>query len=148
MMQNGLLCKNVDGNVVIVVPKLMQMNIVKKAHDQGHFKFKKLEEIIKKEFYIPHLKSKVDEVVSNCVDCILIEKKSGKLEGKLHPIPKQFISLDTFHMDHVGPMPSTNKNYQHILTTCIHEICLAFSNKVNNNSRNNKQITSCYQHFR
>lgn len=116
VMHNGLLCKNIDGNIVIVVPEQMQLSLVRKAHEQGHFKQKKLEAIICKEFFIPSLKARIDDVVANCVDCILIEKKNGKMEGKLHPIPKEAVPLDTFHVDHVGPMPSTNKNYQHILT--------------------------------
>lgn len=33
----------------------------------------------------------------------------------MHPIDKEPLPLSTFHMDHLGPMPSTNKNYVHIL---------------------------------
>ncbi|KAG5863402.1 hypothetical protein JTB14_004284 [Gonioctena quinquepunctata] len=33
----------------------------------------------------------------------------------LHPIPKQEGPLHTYHVDHLGPMPSTNKNYHYIL---------------------------------
>lgn len=45
---------------------------------------------------------------------MLIEK--GVKEGMLHPIPKEDTPLHTYHVDFIGPMPSTNKNYQHILT--------------------------------
>lgn len=54
-------------------------------------------------------------VISNCIECILCSKKEGKKEGFLYPINKEPVPLDTFHMDHLGPMPSTNKNYAHIL---------------------------------
>ncbi|GBN87135.1 Pro-Pol polyprotein [Araneus ventricosus] len=43
-------------------------------------------------------------------------KKSGKKEGFLNPIPKEEIPLSTYHIDFKGPLPSTNKSYQHIFT--------------------------------
>lgn len=115
VMHNGLLCKEKDGYMLIVVPDLMQLNIIRRAHDQGHFKYAKLEAMISKEFFIPQLQSKVKDVCDNCVECILIEKKSGKQQGLLHPIPKEPLPLDTFHIDHLGPMTSTNRMYNHVL---------------------------------
>lgn len=115
MIQNGLLCKMINGNDVIVVPETMQYDVIRKAHEQGHFKSKKMEEIIKKEFFIPQLSSKMERVIQNCVTCILSERKSGKKECLLNPIPKQAVPLDTIHLDHLGPMASTNKNYKHLL---------------------------------
>ncbi|GFU95740.1 retrovirus-related Pol polyprotein from transposon 17.6 [Trichonephila clavipes] len=43
-------------------------------------------------------------------------KKCGKKEGFLNPIPKEDVLLSTYHVDFIGPLPSTNKRYQHILT--------------------------------
>ncbi|GFY00814.1 retrovirus-related Pol polyprotein from transposon 17.6 [Trichonephila clavipes] len=43
-------------------------------------------------------------------------KKCGKKEGFLNPIPKEDVPLSTYHVDFIGPLPSTNKRYQHILT--------------------------------
>ncbi|GFT71027.1 hypothetical protein TNCV_1247591 [Trichonephila clavipes] len=34
----------------------------------------------------------------------------------LNPISKESIPLSTYHVDFVGPLPSTNKSYQHIFT--------------------------------
>ncbi len=58
----------------------------------------------------------MQNVIINCVPCILTNKKSGKKEGFLNPIPKEDVPLSTYHVDFIGPMPSTNKRYQHILT--------------------------------
>lgn len=33
----------------------------------------------------------------------------------MHPIEKGHVPLDTLHMDHLGPLPSTKKTYHHIL---------------------------------
>lgn len=115
VLQNRLVCKYANSLYQIVVPRQMEIPIIMKAHQQGHFKQQKLETIIKKEFFIPNLAGKIKEVVENCVECILCDRKEGKKEGFLHPISKEPVPLNTFHLDHLGPMQSTNKNYAHIL---------------------------------
>lgn len=116
VLHRGLLCKFADSTYQIVVPENMQLNLIQKAHSNGHFKQRKLEDYISREFYIPKLNSKINLVVSNCIDCILGTKKEGKKEGLLNPIEKEPIPLDTFHMDHLGPLASTNRDYAHILS--------------------------------
>ncbi|GFY57215.1 enzymatic polyprotein [Trichonephila inaurata madagascariensis] len=76
----------------------------------------KTEEIVKREFFIPNLTNVVKKVIVNCVPCILANKKTGKKEGFLNPISKVNIPLSTYHVDFIGPLPSTNKSYQHVLT--------------------------------
>lgn len=114
VIENELLCKKVDHDNLIVVPKLMQHGILRKIHDQGHFSQQKMEKLIKRKSHIPQLHEKMRDVVQNCIQCILAERKGGKAEGMLHPIPKYDLPLDTWHMDHLG-MSSTNKNYQLVL---------------------------------
>ncbi|GFX34463.1 hypothetical protein TNCV_3657011 [Trichonephila clavipes] len=43
-------------------------------------------------------------------------KKTDKKEGILNPISKESIPLSTYHVDFIGPLPSTNKSYQQIFT--------------------------------
>ncbi|GFU00440.1 hypothetical protein TNCV_4259361 [Trichonephila clavipes] len=43
-------------------------------------------------------------------------KKTGKKEGVFNPISKESIPQSTHHVDFIGPLPSTNKSYQHIFT--------------------------------
>ncbi|GFU90852.1 hypothetical protein TNCV_4921851 [Trichonephila clavipes] len=43
-------------------------------------------------------------------------KETGKREGFLNPISKESIPLSKHHVDFMGPLPSTNKSYQHIFT--------------------------------
>lgn len=111
VIHRGLLCKYADSKYQIVVPEHMQINLIEKAHKNGHFKQRKF---ISNEFYIPKLQSKIDLVTANCVDCILSTKREGKKQGLLNPIHKEPVPLDTFHIDHLGPLASTNKNYVHI----------------------------------
>ncbi|GFX69658.1 transposon Tf2-9 polyprotein [Trichonephila clavipes] len=76
----------------------------------------KTEEIVKQEFVIPNLTNNVKKVIVNYVPCILANKKTGKKEGFLNPISKERIPLSTYHVEFIGPLPSTNKSYQHIFT--------------------------------
>ncbi|GBO26305.1 Pro-Pol polyprotein [Araneus ventricosus] len=92
----------------------MQMSLIKSAHEKGYFSVKRTENHLINEFYIPKLKQKIQKSISNYITCILANKKQSK-QGELHPIPKVELPLDTYHVDYLGPLESTNKNYKHIL---------------------------------
>ncbi|GFV18722.1 hypothetical protein TNCV_4756091 [Trichonephila clavipes] len=114
-IKNEILYKYVDGRELIAAPRDMQTELIKLAHEKGHFSSAKTEEIVKREFFIPNLSKQVQNVIINCESCILANKKCGKKEGFLNPIPKEDVPLSTY-VDFIGPLPSTNKIYQHILT--------------------------------
>ncbi|GFT77406.1 transposon Tf2-6 polyprotein [Trichonephila clavipes] len=114
--KNEILYKYVDGRELIAAPRDMQTELIKLAHEKGHFSSTKTEEIVKREFFIPNLSKQVQNMIINCVPCILANKKCGKKEGFLNPIPKEDVPLSTYHVDFIRPLPSTNKRYQHILT--------------------------------
>ncbi|GFW60632.1 hypothetical protein TNCV_569781 [Trichonephila clavipes] len=114
--RNGILYKYLNGRELIVTPKAMQAELIKFIHENGHFSVGKTEEIVKQEFFIPNLSNVVKKVIVNCVPCILASKKTGKKEGFLNPISKESIPLSMYHVDFIGPLPSTNKSYQHIFT--------------------------------
>lgn len=48
------------------------------------------------------------------VRCILCEQKHGRKEGLLHVINKEDTRLHTWHIDLLGPLPSTNNQYRRI----------------------------------
>lgn len=113
-MKGDLLYKLVDGFEVLVVPKGMQREIIRRVHEKGHFAFKKVEELIKRDYYIPKLNDKIEFHIANCVQCIVSNRKRGKQEGELHPIRKNEEPLYTYHIDHLGPLESTSKKYKYI----------------------------------
>jgi len=39
---------------------------------------------------------------------------SGKEDGWLHPIVKGEYPFDTYHIDYLGPLPSTKKEYRYL----------------------------------
>lgn len=116
LLKSELLYKCVDGEEKLVIPKRMQNEIIKNTHENGHFSVKKVSDIIKKEFFIPKLDSKIEDCIRNCVKCILINRKQGRKEGFLNPIDKENCPLSTYHIDYLGPMTATSKQYKHIFT--------------------------------
>lgn len=115
VMKNGILYRGIEGEQ-LYVPQQMQEELIRNAHARGHFGVRKTKERLTGEYYIANLDDKIKKCIENCVTCIVSEKKKGKLEGQLRPIPKGDVPLDTFHVDHLGPMPSTRKSYNYILT--------------------------------
>ncbi|GFV32620.1 hypothetical protein TNCV_441121 [Trichonephila clavipes] len=87
-LKNEILYKLHKNSELLVVPEMMQREIVLHAHAQGHFASKKTESIVSQEFYIPRFTKIVQDVITICVPCILSSRKAGKQEGFLHPIPK------------------------------------------------------------
>ncbi|KAG5892273.1 hypothetical protein JTB14_034224 [Gonioctena quinquepunctata] len=67
-VKSDILYKFVNGRELIVVPKMMQTDIMKKAHEIGHFALPKTEEVVNRKFSIPKLKEKC---LGNCIHCIL-----------------------------------------------------------------------------
>nr|XP_012225735.1 PREDICTED: uncharacterized protein LOC105674166 [Linepithema humile] len=66
-------------------------------------------------YWFPRLREKVKEHIANCLRCIEFSPISGKAEGFLHNVPKEKLPFMTIHIDHLGPLEKTAKNYRHIL---------------------------------
>lgn len=113
-LRNGVLYKAANGYELLVVPEAMEGEIIRSAHANGHFGIKKMVENINQQFYIRGVNEKSKRIVDNCVSCILAERKHGKGEGFLHSIQKGEHPLDTYHIDHLGPMVATCKLYKHL----------------------------------
>jgi len=110
--EDGILMKGAGGKV-IVLPTSMHQEVIRRSHENGHFGVKKMLESIKTEYYIPDLTAKLEKYVNCCIPCILAERKAGKKEGMLKPIPKGEVPLST-HVDHLGPMTATSKLYKYL----------------------------------
>uniref|UniRef100_A0AAG5DQC0 RNA-directed DNA polymerase n=1 Tax=Anopheles atroparvus TaxID=41427 RepID=A0AAG5DQC0_ANOAO len=115
-IRNGVVYEGESSARRLYVPESMELEIIKETHEQGHFGVKKTKERIEADYFIPGLERKIEKCIEACVRCILGEKKRGKKEGRLHPIPKGEAPLETFHIDHLGPMPSSKKSYNYIFS--------------------------------
>lgn len=56
----------------------MEEEVIKLAHNQGHFAARKTQELVEKYYFIPSLSSKVNRIVKGCIECIITDAKSGK----------------------------------------------------------------------
>ncbi|GBO12672.1 hypothetical protein AVEN_275615-1 [Araneus ventricosus] len=68
--RKGMLYKYLNGRELIVAPKEMQVELMKLAHENGHFSVAKTKEIVKQEFFIPNLTNIVNNAIVNCVPCL------------------------------------------------------------------------------
>ncbi|GFW97600.1 transposon Tf2-11 polyprotein [Trichonephila clavipes] len=93
IVSNKILYKISEDQELLVVPEMMQVDVIKKAHSFGHFAATKTEELVKRDYYFPNMRRRL-----------------------LNPIPKEDLPLSTYHVDFIGPLPTTNKNYNHIFT--------------------------------
>jgi len=109
------LYKWADGNHILVVPRRLQKEIIRSIHEKGHINARKVETIVKKDYSIEKISQKVSDVIANCIVCILANRKEGKKDCLLNPIEKGDVPIHTYHIDHLGPLKSTAKSYNHLL---------------------------------
>jgi len=114
VIKNDLLFKKHNGDILLVVSKTMRTQVIKQAHNGGHFSVTKTEALLLRDYWMSNIKAKIVKVIKNCVACILVEKTQSKQEGYLNAIEKGELPLDTYHIDHMGPLPFTRKNYKSI----------------------------------
>lgn len=104
----------------LLVPCNARWKLLQKYHDNmGHNGLKKCDTAIKEKFWFPKMTKFIRKYVTSCLDCAFRKGHYGKLEGKLNPIPKPEVPMDTLHIDHLGPFPKSSKRNQYILViTC------------------------------
>jgi len=97
----------------IVAPASFRSQIIRQAHEREHFSVAKTEALLSKEYWISHVRNKIQKIIRNCVPCILAEEKTRQT-GRISKSAKGKIPLDIYHIDHLRPLPSTKKGYNHI----------------------------------
>ncbi|KOC58990.1 Pro-Pol polyprotein [Habropoda laboriosa] len=93
----------------------MQAYVIRLVHEQGHFTVIKTEQLWKRNYWFSSMRPKIEKVIRSCLQCVLATRKTGRLKGYLHPIYKGDRPLETYHIDHLGSVASTRKNYRHLL---------------------------------
>lgn len=90
-----------------------------------------MENLLQREFSINNLSRKIKQCLENCLICLISDRKRGKKEGFLHPIPKEDALLQTYHMDHLGKMTQTDKKYQYVFAVidAFSKFCWLYATK-------------------
>lgn len=65
--------------MLFVVPKAMQVDIIKQTHEKGHFGVRKIEQLLKREFWFSNMHEKIDKVIKNVS---LVFSLSRSMESK------------------------------------------------------------------
>ena len=145
----GLVFKGSEGNEMLVVPRRLQHELIRRAHEVGHFGTKKTVELLSREYFIEKLDKRINEFIQNCLACILGSRKAGKQEGILRPIPKGETPLHTLHLNYVGPLNETKKKYNHILVIIdgFTKYVWLFPTKSTGTKETPKKIRVLLQHF-
>lgn len=94
-IRNEILFKECEGKFLFVIPKSMEYNVVKQFHDKGHFCDSKVRAMLSETFFIDDIIKKIKKVSSNCVQCILVNRKSGRQECFYDPLTSSI-----FHFIH------------------------------------------------
>ena len=98
-LKNNIFFKIINDKEILVLPEAMQVEDMKNCHSLRHFFITKTEDVVKRDYYFPKLKKCVETVIKNCIECISVNKKSGKGEGRLNSISKEDMPLSTYHVD-------------------------------------------------
>jgi len=55
ILQNGILYRKYNDDLLLVVPRSMQYDVIKQAHEKEQFSTGKMEQMLKKKFWFPHM---------------------------------------------------------------------------------------------
>lgn len=88
-MKNRVLYKYQNGQEVLVIPQTMQTEVVREVHNKGHFAATKTEDRLETNLLYSKYEETIENVIVNCIECILYNKKSGKAKVFLNPFPKE-----------------------------------------------------------
>lgn len=104
-LRNGIVYKKQGGDLLFFVPERMESHVLFRYHNEmGHLAIGKTTEAIRRTYWFPKMRDKVDNHIRNCLKCISFTPSSGKIEGYMNPIPKGTMPFETLHIDHLGPI--------------------------------------------
>ena len=112
---NGLVYRKKGDDVMFNVPSDMESRVIQTHHESlCHLGTEKCFDYLRKTYWFPNMKIKIEKYIKTCLKCIEFSTKSGKVEGVLHNIPKGKTPFDVLHIDHYGPLPNSQNKMKHI----------------------------------
>lgn len=114
-LRNGIIYKKHHGGILFYVPEAMTRSVIQTCHDDvGHVGLEKTIDLINKIYWFPGMYSQVKNHIESCIKCLTYSVPSGKKEGKLHVYDKGSRPFETLHVDHYGPLETTEHGFKHI----------------------------------
>ena len=104
----------------IVVPDVtgLRRSIIHELHCSpyaGHSGMNKTVQLVSRYFYWPNMRQDINPYVRGCELCQRNKSASGKVSGKLQPLPVPEQIWEDISMDFVGPLPVTQRKNDFIL---------------------------------
>ena len=62
-IKDGFLCKKVNGNALIVIPKLMQNSIIRQAYECGHFSPDKTKNLLMMDYWFKGMCKRIEDII-------------------------------------------------------------------------------------
>ncbi|GFS95712.1 retrovirus-related Pol polyprotein from transposon gypsy [Trichonephila clavipes] len=84
ILNDNVLFKISENQELLVVPEMMQVNVIKTVHSFRHFAVTKTEELVRRDYYFPNMRKCVENVIKNCVECISANKKMQEENGRTY----------------------------------------------------------------
>ena len=89
LLKSNVLYKIVDDCELLVVPKGNQNEIIRKAHERGHFSTKQTKDLIFNGYLTPKLDEKINRCIANCIPCVIANRKRVNRKENFTPYRKK-----------------------------------------------------------
>ncbi|GFW67105.1 blastopia polyprotein [Trichonephila clavipes] len=84
ILNNNVLFKISEIQELLVIPEMMQVNVIKKVHSFRHFAVTKTEELMRRDYCFPNMRNCVENIMKNCVQCKLTNKGMQEENGRTY----------------------------------------------------------------
>ena len=81
VLKNEILYREINDAPLLVVPKSMQTQIVRRAHERGHFGITKTEALLRRDYWFKGMRKKVEKVVQAASTVSLRREGKGRRRG-------------------------------------------------------------------
>lgn len=144
--RNGIIYKKQDDGVLFYVPESMVRNVIQACHDDvGHVGLEKTVDLISRVYWFTGMRLQVKSHIDNCIKCLTFSVPSGKKEGELHIYEKCIKPFETIHVDHYGPLETTERGSKHIFI--IIDAFTKFTVLYPVKSTNTKNVIACLNQY-
>ncbi|XP_058827253.1 uncharacterized protein LOC131687215 [Topomyia yanbarensis] len=94
-IRNAILYKVSGNKSLVYVPEKMIPSVINKFHNQmGHFGVDKVCELIKRTYWFPKMRERVQQHAKSCVTCIAYNPRNKRFDGNLHDVEKPKVPFE------------------------------------------------------
>ncbi|GFU51576.1 hypothetical protein TNCV_82091 [Trichonephila clavipes] len=84
ILSNNVLFIISEKQELLVVPEMVQANVIKKVHSFKHFAVTKTEELARRDYCFPNIRKCVENVIKDCVEYKLANKRIQEENGRTY----------------------------------------------------------------